>query len=177
MATTTTNADGRARKSLAEQIDRLDAILDGLSDALQGAVADAVKEAVGQAVQEAVRAVLTEVLSNRDLQEQLQQAAQPAPAPAQEPACPTSWLGRAWGSVTGRLGEACHAVREASVRAGRRVWGGVLLGVGVAAGTAYLARERIAAAAAQVFGWCRGLAEEAGAALSWLLLAVTVCGI
>ncbi len=30
---TTTNADGRARKSLAEQIDRLDAILDGLADA------------------------------------------------------------------------------------------------------------------------------------------------
>jgi hypothetical protein len=32
MTTTTTN--GRTRKSLAEQIDRLDAILDGLADAL-----------------------------------------------------------------------------------------------------------------------------------------------
>jgi hypothetical protein len=175
--TTTTTTNGQARKSLAQQIDRLDAILYGLSEALQGAVADAVKEAVGQAVQEAVRAVLTEVLSNRDLQEQLQQAAQPAPAPAQEPARPTSWLGRAWGSVTGRLGEACQAVRAASVRAGRRVWAGALLSVGIAAGTAYLARERIAAAVAQVVGWCRGLVEDAGTALSALLLALTFCGL
>jgi hypothetical protein len=63
------------------------------------------------------------------------------------------------------------------VRVGRRVWGGVLLGVGIVAGTAYLARERIAAAAAQVFGWCRGLVEDAGTALSALLLALTVCGL
>jgi hypothetical protein len=175
MATTTTNTDGRARKSLAEQIDRLDAILDGLSEALQGAVADAVKEAVGQAVQEAVRAVLTEVLTNRDLQ-QLQQAAGPAPAAAQEPET-KSWLGRAWGSAMGRLRQSGQAVREASVRAGRRVWAGMLLGAGLVAGVAYLARARVAAVASQVYGWCRGLADEAGAALSWLLLAVTVCGI
>jgi hypothetical protein len=177
MATTTTNPDGRARKSLAEQIDRLDAILDGLSEALQGAVADAVKDAVGQAVQEAVRAVLSELLTNRDLQQQLQQAAQPAPAPPQEAQGTKSWLGRAWGSVTGRLGEACQAVREASVRAGKRVWAGVLLGVGIAAGTAYLARERIATVAGQVYGWCQGLAQDAGTALSALLLALTVCGL
>jgi hypothetical protein len=31
---TTTNSDGRSRKSRAEQIDRLDAILEGLADAL-----------------------------------------------------------------------------------------------------------------------------------------------
>jgi hypothetical protein len=126
-------------------------------------------------VQEAVRAVLTEVLTNRDLQQQLQQAAQPAPP--QESDGTKSWFARAWGAVSGRLGEACQAVREASARVGRRVWGGVLLGIGIAAGTAYLARERVAAVASQVYGWCRELAEEAGAALSWLLLAVTVCGI
>jgi hypothetical protein len=175
--TTATTTNGQARKSLAQQIDRLDAILDGLSEALQGAVADAVKEAVGQAVQEAVRAVLAEVLANRDLQQQLQQAAKPAPPPPQEARGTKSWLGRAWGAVTGRLGEACQAVRAASVRVGRRVWGGILLGVGIAAGTAYLARERIAAAAARVFGWCRGLVEDAGTALSALLLALTVCGL
>jgi hypothetical protein len=175
--TTTTTTNGRARKSLAEQIDRLDAILDGLSEALQGAVADAVKDAVGQAVQEAVRAVLAEVLANRDLQQQLRQAAEPAPVPPQEAKGTKSWLGQAWGAVTERLGQACQAVRTASMRVGRRVWAGVLLGVGIAAGTAYLARERIAAAAAQVFGWCRGLVEDAGTALSALLLALTVCGL
>jgi hypothetical protein len=60
---TTTNADGRARKSLAEQIDRLDGILDGLSEALQGAV----QQAVGAAVRETLQAVLAELLSNPTL--------------------------------------------------------------------------------------------------------------
>jgi hypothetical protein len=173
-ATTTTN--GQARKSLAQQIDRLDAILDGLANALEGAVADAVKEAVGQAVKEAVQGVLAEILTNRDLQQQLQQAAQPAPTPLEKPET-QGWFGRAWDSVTGRLRQAGQGVREAGVRVGKRVWAGALLGAGIVAGAAYLARERVAAVASQVYGWCRGLAEEAGAALSWLLLAVTVCGI
>ena len=48
--TTNVNANGRIRKSLAEQLDRLDLILDGLADGLNEAVATAVKEAVGVAV-------------------------------------------------------------------------------------------------------------------------------
>ncbi len=58
---------GRVRKSLEQQIDRLDAILDGLAEALNEAVADAVKEAVGVAVKEAVQAALTHALSNPQL--------------------------------------------------------------------------------------------------------------
>jgi hypothetical protein len=70
----TTTANGRAqRKSLAEQIDRLDTILDGLADGLNAAVADAVTAAVGTAVQAAVR----EVLSNPQLLRRLR----PEPAP------------------------------------------------------------------------------------------------
>ncbi len=46
----TTNVRGPARKSLAEQIDRLDGILDGLAEGLQEAVASAVGQAVGDAV-------------------------------------------------------------------------------------------------------------------------------
>ena len=57
MSTTLTN--GRQRKSLAEQIDRLDSVLDGLADGLNEAVATAVKETV--------HAVLSEVLSNPEL--------------------------------------------------------------------------------------------------------------
>src|SRR4051794_12989128 len=60
----TLNANGRERKSLAGQIDRLDRVLDGLADNLNEAVADAVKAAVGAAVREAVAGVLTEVLTN-----------------------------------------------------------------------------------------------------------------
>jgi hypothetical protein len=76
--TATTNTNGRARKSLAEQIDRLDAILDGLSDNLAEAVAEAVKEAVTVAVHEAVRAVLLEVLTNPALLEKVRSTLNPA---------------------------------------------------------------------------------------------------
>jgi hypothetical protein len=70
-----TSANGRARrKSLAEQIDRLDMILDGLADGLNAAVADAVTAAISTAVVAAVR----EVLSNPELLRRLR----PEPAPA-----------------------------------------------------------------------------------------------
>lgn len=48
--------NGRPRRSLTEEIDRLEAILDGLADALNGAVAEAVKDAVGGAAREALTA-------------------------------------------------------------------------------------------------------------------------
>jgi hypothetical protein len=53
-----------ARKSLADQIDRLDNILDGLAEALNGAVADAVKDVISQTTREAVHAAVAEVLSS-----------------------------------------------------------------------------------------------------------------
>jgi hypothetical protein len=73
MQTMLTNS--KVRKSLSEQIDRLDKILDGLAQALNGAVADAVTQAVSLAVKEAVQTVLTEVLANPDLRAQLQGSA------------------------------------------------------------------------------------------------------
>jgi hypothetical protein len=69
-----TNTNGRARKSLASQIDRLDEMLDGLGENLNAAVAQAVKDAVSLAVREAVRGVLTEVLTNPDLPAKLRAA-------------------------------------------------------------------------------------------------------
>jgi hypothetical protein len=66
--TSTTTTNSRAtRKSLAEQIERFDAILDGLADNLNEAVAFAVKEAVSAAV----TAALQEVLTNADLLQRL----------------------------------------------------------------------------------------------------------
>ena len=56
-----------ARKSLADQIDRLDGVLDGLSEALNESVADAVKDAIAGTVRQAVHAAVTEVLSSPDL--------------------------------------------------------------------------------------------------------------
>jgi hypothetical protein len=61
----TTN--GRTRKTLSEQIDKLSSILDGLSENLNDAVADAVRDATHAAVQEAVQRALMEVLTNPDV--------------------------------------------------------------------------------------------------------------
>src|SRR6516165_4435803 len=80
MQTVLTNS--KVRKSLSEQIDRLDKLLDGLAEALNGAVADAVTQAVSLAVKETVQTVLTEVLSNPDLRAHLQGS---AVAPANTP--------------------------------------------------------------------------------------------
>ncbi len=56
-----------ARKSLADQIDRLDGILDGLAEALNESIADAVKGVIAQAVRSAVETAVKEVLSSPDL--------------------------------------------------------------------------------------------------------------
>ena len=68
---TTTTLDNGVRKTLASQIDRLDAILDGLAENLNQAVADSVKGAVTVAVQEAVHAALVEILSNAEVRRRL----------------------------------------------------------------------------------------------------------
>jgi hypothetical protein len=64
----TQTSNGRTqRKSLANEIDRLDGILDGLDEALAGSVETAVRDVVGQVVRETVEATVREVLSNPDL--------------------------------------------------------------------------------------------------------------
>ena len=65
-----TVTNGQIRKSLAEQIDRLDAILDTLAEGLNGAVAGV----VSQAVTGAVEAAVVEVLTNPTLQQRLRAA-------------------------------------------------------------------------------------------------------
>jgi hypothetical protein len=127
---TTTN--GRAqRKSLAEQIDRLDLILDGLADGLSAAVADAVTAAVGTAVATAVR----EVLSNPELLRRLR----PEPAPtAGKVGKLARWLcgglagalRRCWGGLAAvaELGRQKVAEVGATVRAGRQALVGRLRG-------------------------------------------------
>jgi hypothetical protein len=118
---TVTNVNGRARRSLAEQIDRLDGILDGLADALNEAVAGAVQEAVGLAVREAVQAVLAEVLANPQLQQRLRPGPDPAAAVSSiPPALPgraavaqvKRLAGGLAGAVKGACGKAAAAVRQ-----------------------------------------------------------------
>jgi len=136
--TTATPANGRAKKSLEHQLDRLDGILDGLAEALNGAVADAVKEAVGAAVAEAVRAVLAEILTNPAVAAGLAEAKARAPdTPA--PAGPTRW----WD----RLRAGCRRARAAAGAVSVAVAGRV-----TAVGRAVTGRM-----ARPVVGWLRRL--------------------
>ena len=78
-----------ARKSLADQIDRLDGILDGLAEALNESVADAVKGAIAQAVRSAVEAAVKEVLSSPELlRATLEKHAPPPAVPVPPPPQP-----------------------------------------------------------------------------------------
>src|SRR5947209_19026035 len=69
--TQTSSSNGQVRKTLASQLDRLDAILDSLSDGLNQAVATAVEQAVESAVREGVRqgvrGALSEILSDPEV--------------------------------------------------------------------------------------------------------------
>jgi hypothetical protein len=104
---TTMQTNGKLRKSLAEQIDRLDGILDGLANALNESVAAAVKDAVGAAVREAVQAVMTEVLTNPAVLELLHGG---VAVPAVRP-------GRTTGSRVGGWVRTASAAAGAQVRA------------------------------------------------------------
>jgi hypothetical protein len=120
------NANGRERKTLASQIDRLDAMLDGLADGLNDAVAQAVQAAVTVAVQ----AVLTEVFTNPAVLAKLRaaaEAAQPEQADDEpvnkDPGRLASW--RDWiGTKVKKVGERCKAgwkqVRNAGTALARR---------------------------------------------------------
>ena len=185
MTTTTTNADGRTRKSLAEQIDRLDAILDGLSDALNEAVAAAVSEAAGRAVKEAVQAVLAEVLTNPALRERaLPPAGQPA-ARAESASGPRPlarlaiWLGARARSCV----QACVAglswARDTAVRVSlwtrSRLQAALLAAGALAASVANFARARLAHLMGRLSGWAAGLAAMAGPVLQGLVPAALCC--
>jgi hypothetical protein len=88
MSQTITNGTGR--KSLANEIDRLQATVGGLGEGLR----DAVREATTQAVREAVGELVTEVLTNPDIAALFRNAqAQPAQADRPRPS-PGGLLGR-----------------------------------------------------------------------------------
>jgi hypothetical protein len=149
----TTNAEGRTRKSLAEQIDRLDAILDGLAENLNAAVVDAVAGAVKDAVQKAVHAAVVEVLTNAELRKRMQTpASQPSTAVVVVLA---NTARRCWSWLT-------HACRTASVVA-RTACGKAMEGVQrcVATGRAKLQEVREEVSKKARTGWMLAIALAA----------------
>ena len=136
----TLSANGRTqRKSLAEQIDRLDAILDGLAEGIN----DTVVAAVQGAVQAAVRTAVVEVLTNEELRRRLQPAAA-GPAPT------GGWVGRLLGKARACLGgllRLAAAGCAGAAAAVRKAWARGAEALGAGPGTA---RTRAAAACGRV---------------------------
>src|SRR5262249_37167869 len=77
MNTITAN-DRPRRKTLADQLDRLDRVIDDLSDGLNQAVATAVERGVTAAVQQAVGGLIQAAATNPQLMEQLAQTTKPS---------------------------------------------------------------------------------------------------
>jgi hypothetical protein len=125
MSSSATMPNGKQqRKSLAEQLDRLDGIIDALDVGLQGAVADAVKDAVALAVQQAVEAVLREVLARPDLLRAVAaQAAPVAQVAVPEPATGTreGKASSAWSRAVKSLAATLAWLGAAANRVGRGV--------------------------------------------------------
>jgi hypothetical protein len=175
--TTTTN--GRARKSLAEQIDRLDAILDGLAENLNAAVADAVagavKEAVTVAVQEAVHAAVLEVLTNAELRRRLAVPQTPAIRPsAPVVVCLAGAVRRCWGWLTGVARDAWDAAKAVARLAGGRAVEAVHRVAADARAKADEVREQVAAKARVCWLLALALAALARRFRKQLLVAVLV---
>src|SRR4051794_38609750 len=186
----TNSSNGQVRKTLATQLDRLDAILDSLSDGLNQAVATAVEQAVEAAVREGVRqgvrGALSELLTDPEVLAVLRAtvAAQAAdsqanPAPPSPEGKPGS-LGRAWDLAKAgvqKAGSALGAAARRARQAAATAWGGLrhlrpfraqiltALGVGAAAGVgAYFAGPYVAAGAGWVAGVVSAPAPQGGVA-------------
>ena len=196
-ATTISNGNGQGRKTLASQLDRLDAVLDTLGEGLNEAVASAVqqavelavRQAVSQAVKEAVQAVLHEILSNPELRTALHNAAPDAPPAKTSPTCSAGaarstlrWVGSGIKAGVGRVRVACRYALGRAAEAkpvARSAWGlfqrfkGRLLtacGVGVVIGlAAYNAGPSLNAAAGWLGGFVATLAVQARDSLRRLL--------
>ena len=183
----TTQSNSKPKKTLSDQLDRLDSIIDVLGEGINETVTDAVRQAVTVAVREALQALVREALTNPELLRQLaalaaphlpQQAppapavaeAQPQAAPSQEPVQPARPGCRAL--LAGAAVAACEQLRPAARTAGRRCrrWLSVAW-AGLAALGRWARRHPSATLAAVAVGVAVGWAAyQAGPAVSSALL-------
>ena len=77
----TATATATKRRSLADQIDRLDSILDGLAEGLDDAVADAVRNALSEAAENAVRTQLGKAFSDPETLSKIAAMSEPKAKP------------------------------------------------------------------------------------------------
>jgi hypothetical protein len=175
--TTNLNHARMPRKSLGEQIDRLDGILDGLAEALNGAVADAVRDAVrdavGLAVRQAVESTVRELLGQPELLRAALALHQPPEAPAapEEPAQRPSLKGALPGCLKRLLGKAGERAAGARARL-RGAWSWCLAKAKAACGCVRGRCRRLCEATAGAFGLMCRLARLLWGSRRGCLLAV-----
>ena len=108
-----TATNGKPRKQLSEQLDRLDGIIDALADGLNQAVADAAREGTRLAVKDAI----IEIMSNAELRAMLAPPlAHAAPVPTSE-AAPEPKKQGLWSRIKAKVEAARSAVASAVTRA------------------------------------------------------------
>ena len=182
MSTTATNGKPQ-RKQLADQLDRLDAMIDALAGGLNQAVADACRDGARAAVRE----VLRELIANPDLLAAVRPAPAPVPAPPPSGEPPAPAAPSFWGRVTATAKSAGRSVTGAARTLTRAVERTVLnpvadalkftgttrtvvavgLGVGLTAGLVSLACPAwVGAALTACAGASAVAAAHAGAAMS-----------
>jgi hypothetical protein len=173
MSATTTVTNGKPRKQLSDQLDRMDGILDALAEGLPGAVTDACREGARAAVKDAI----IEVLTNPELRALIAPVpanpvaapvAPPQPEPVPEPKRPSLWsrlkakFAAARDAITGAAAKAketvtsnCQTACDTVVAVGKATgealnWKRVLwvgFGIGLVVGVACLVMPHAAAAA------------------------------
>ncbi len=117
MSAPTVSPNGRIRRSLAMEIDRLNQILDGLADGLT----DAVREAVQQAIQIALREVLASPAFIEQLREKIVPPT-PEPAPVETPVPPKKEDPPSRGSrLLGRIGGQLKAMAAGCAASARAI--------------------------------------------------------
>jgi hypothetical protein len=171
----TATANGKPRKQLSDQLDRLDRIIDALGDALPEAVTDACKDGAKQAVKEAI----IEIMTNPELRGLLATTSLPAPIPLPPPQEVAPVRPSFWSRVKSRVASATSTVRSAArtllvVVPIRKI---VVAGTALAAAVAFLVRLTPTAFSAVVMGVCGAVVAASGWVRRQFQRPVAACGV
>ena len=145
-ATTTPTMNGKPRKQLADQLDRLDGIIDALADGLNQAVADAAREGTRLAVKDAI----VEIMTNPELRALLAPARpEPSPAPVAPPPADAPKKPGPWARLKAKVAAARDALTGAATKTKEavtsrcRAAGAAVAAVGTVAGEALPLRRML----------------------------------
>jgi len=152
--------NGKPRKQLSDQLDRLDRIIDALGEALPEAVTDACKGGAKQAVKEAI----IEIMTNPELRGLLATTTPPAQIPLPPPQEVAPARPSFWSRVKSRVAAAASTVRSAArtllvVVPLRKI---VVAGTALSAAVALLVRLTPSALSAVVAGTCAAVLAASG---------------